>query len=367
LAELVGVDDVRTAMNRSAVALALISAALFGLSTPAAKVLLGAVSPALLAGLLYLGAGVGVAILRRLPLPVGKSEAPLSRAELPWLAGAVLAGGVIGPVLLMLGLARTDAAAASLLLTLEGAATVLIAWFVFGEHFDRRIAAGMLCLIAGAAILSWSGQPAFDTLIGPLAIVAACIAWGLDNNFTRKVSLADPLQIVQIKGLVAGPINIALGLAAGGSLPNAVTAAAAGIVGFLGYGVSLALFVIALRHLGTARTGAYFSTAPFVGAVAAVVALSEPLTIQLVVAGVLMALGVWLHLTEHHEHEHTHEAVLHAHAHVHDEHHQHAHGPDDPAGEPHSHVHEHGGLRHSHPHVPDMHHQHGHQKQNGRT
>jgi drug/metabolite transporter (DMT)-like permease len=364
---LVGLDDIRTAMNRSAVAFALISAALFGLSTPAAKALLGAISPALLAGLLYLGAGLGVAILRRLPLPIGKSEAPLSRAEMPWLGGAVLAGGVVGPVLLMLGLARTDAAAASLLLTLEGAATVLIAWFVFHENFDRRIAAGMLCLIAGAAVLSWSGQPAFDTRIGPLAIIAACVAWGLDNNFTRKVSLADPLQIVQIKGLVAGPINVAVGLAAGGSLPDGLAATAAGLVGFLGYGVSLAFFVVALRHLGTARTGAYFSTAPFVGAVAAVIALSEPVTVQLVAAGALMGLGVWLHLTEHHEHEHMHESVAHAHAHVHDEHHQHAHAPGDPAGEPHTHIHEHGGLRHSHPHVPDMHHQHGHRKQNGRT
>jgi len=354
-------------MNRSAVSFALLSAALFGLSTPAAKVLLGAISPALLAGLLYLGAGIGVAILRRLPLPVGKSEAPLSRADMPWLGGAVFAGGVVGPVLLMLGLARTDAVAASLLLTLEGAATVLIAWFVFQENFDRRIAAGMLCLVAGAAVLSWSGQPTFDTLIGPLAIVGACVAWGLDNNFTRKVSLADPLQIVQIKGLVAGPLNIAVGLAAGGSLPDGLAAAAAGLVGFLGYGVSLAFFVVALRHLGAARTGAYFSTAPFVGAVAAVVALSEPVTIQLVAAGALMGLGVWLHLTEHHEHEHTHERVSHAHAHVHDEHHRHAHGPGDPAGEPHTHVHEHGGLRHSHPHAPDMHHQHGHQTQNGRT
>src|SRR4029453_2070649 len=187
-------------MNRSAVSFALLSAALFGLSTPAAKVLLGAISPALLAGLLYLGAGIGVAILRRLPLPVGKSEAPLSRADMPWLGPAVLAGGVVGPVLLMLGLARTDAAAASLLLTLEGAATVLIAWFVFHENFDRRIAAGMLCLVAGAAVLSWSGQPTFDTLIGPLAIVGACVAWGLDNNFTRKVSLPHPPQNGQHKG-----------------------------------------------------------------------------------------------------------------------------------------------------------------------
>jgi hypothetical protein len=174
------------------------------------------------------------------------------------------------------------------------------------------------------------------------------------------VSLADPLQIVEIKGLVAGPINLLIGLAAGGALPAPSMATAAAIVGFFGYGVSLALFVVALRHLGTARTGAYFSTAPFIGAIAAVFLLHEPVTLQLLVAGLLMGFGVWLHLTETHEHEHEHEPVEHAHAHVHDVHHRHAHGPDDPPGEPHAHRHRHVRLRHRHPHMPDMHHTHRH-------
>jgi drug/metabolite transporter (DMT)-like permease len=235
-----------------------------------------------------------------------------------------------------------------------------MAWFIFHESFDRRIATGMLCLAAGAAVLSWSGAPTLQSVVGPLAIVGACIAWGLDNNFTRKVSLADPLQIVMLKGLIAGPVNIALGLSAGGSLPQALPTIAAGIVGFLGYGVSLALFVLALRHLGTARTAAYFSTAPFLGAIVSVVALGEQVTAQLFVAGVLMAIGVWLHLTERHEHEHGHESITHVHPHVHDEHHRHEHGPQHPLGEPHTHSHRHGGLRHAHPHVPDAHHQHRH-------
>jgi drug/metabolite transporter (DMT)-like permease len=260
----------------------------------------------------------------------------------------------------MFGLARTDAATASLLLTLEGAATALIAWFIFHENFDRRIATGMLCLLAGAALLAWAGAPSLHGVIGPLAITGACIAWGLDNNLTRKVALSDPLQIVELKGLFAGPVNVALGLWAGGSLPGAVPTLAAGIVGFLGYGVSLALFVVALRHLGTARTAAYFSTAPFLGAVAAVLALGEPVTAALLIAGALMAVGVWLHLTEHHEHEHSHEPLLHAHPHVHDAHHQHVHSANDPPGEPHTHPHRHGGLSHAHPHVPDAHHQHRH-------
>jgi drug/metabolite transporter (DMT)-like permease len=351
-------------MNRAAVLYALASAALFGLSTPAAKVLLGSVHPAVLAGLLYCGAGVGVAALRRvLPSRMisGAPEVALARLELPWLGGAIFMGGVVGPLLLMVGLARTDAAAASLLLTLEGVATALMAWFIFHENFDRRIVFGMAFLVAGAAVLSWSGAPTVGTIIGPLAILGACLAWGLDNNLTRKVSLADPLQVVELKGLIAGPFNLILGLSVGAQIPSLPAVMIAGVVGFLGYGVSLALFVVALRHLGTARTGAYFSTAPFLGGVAAVVALGEPITAQLVIAGALMAVGVLLHLTEHHEHEHLHEPIAHAHPHLHDEHHRHAHTGSDPPGEPHTHFHRHGRMLHAHPHLPDMHHVHRHE------
>lgn len=351
-------------MARRAVALALLSAALFGVSTPMAKALLGAIDPAILAGLLYCSSGFGIAIVRRFGrslIPKSHAaEVALRRNELPWLLGAIVVGGIVGPLLLMLGLARTEAATASLLLTLEGAATALIAWFIFQENFDRRIALGMASLVAGAIALSWSGQPTVSGLLGPFAVVGACIAWGVDNNLTRKVSLADPLQIVELKGVIAGPVNVIIGLASGGGIPGASSLLVAGIVGFIGYGVSLALFVLALRDLGTARTAAYFSTSPFLGAVAAVVFLREPATVQLVVAGALMAAGVWLHLTEHHEHEHSHEPMEHAHPHVHDAHHQHEHAPGDPWGEPHTHAHRHRRLRHAHPHVPDMHHQHKH-------
>jgi drug/metabolite transporter (DMT)-like permease len=351
-------------MNHHAILLALLSAALFGVSTPAAKALLGSIDPMVLAGLLYCGAGIGVAILRRVARPLFASadtnETPLGRTDVPWLAGAIVAGGIIGPVLLMFGLSRTEASTASLLLTLEGVATALLAWFVFHENFDRRIAAGMACLVAGAVVLSWTGHPTLSGLLGPLAIVGACVAWGIDNNLTRKVSLADPLQIVELKGLIAGPVSLALGLLAGGNLPNITTLMIAGFVGFIGYGVSLVLFVLSLRHLGTARTGAYFSTAPFLGTIAAVLFLHEPVTLQLLAAGLLMGGGVWLHLTEVHEHDHVHEPVEHAHLHVHDEHHQHEHSATDPAGEPHAHLHRHEKLQHKHAHVPDMHHTHRH-------
>jgi len=351
-------------MNRHAVLYALASAVLFGLSTPAAKALLGSLHPAVLAGLLYCGAGLGVALLRRIAptaySPANAPQAALARPDLPWLALAVAAGGIAGPLLLMFGLSRTDAAAASLLLTLEGPATAVIAWFVFHENFDRRIALGMACLVLGAGVLSWSGAPTIEGLLGPLAVFGACVAWGWDNNLTRKISLADPLQIVEIKGLIAGPVNLVLGLWAGGSLPDFRTLLVALLVGVLGYGISIALFVIALRDLGAARTGAYFSTAPFIGAVAAVMALGEPTSLRLLIAGLFMGIGVWLHLTEHHEHEHIHEPFGHVHPHVHDEHHQHEHGPEAPAGEPHTHFHRHGRLKHVHPHTPDMHHGHMH-------
>lgn len=327
--------------------------------------LLGSIDPIILAGLLYSGAGLGVAILRRagrsfLLAQVGAPEVPLQRKDVPWLAGAIVAGGMIGPVLLMVGLARTDAATASLLLTLEGVATALMAWFIFHENFDRRIALGMACLVAGAAVLAWSGQPTLSGLLGPFAIVGACAAWGLDNNLTRRVSLADPLQIVELKGLVAGPFNVMLALMAGAAIPSPASILLTALTGFLGYGVSLVLYVIALRDLGAARTGAYFATAPFLGAIIAVVGLGDPVTAGLLGAGVLMGLGVWLHATEHHEHEHIHQPTRHEHPHVHDAHHQHIHGPQDPPGEPHTHAHAHGPLQHSRPHTPDMHHTHRH-------
>ena len=340
--------------------IALASAALFGASTPFAKLLLGAVDPWLTAGLLYLGAGLGLAAihLSRAALRLPAAEAPLRRADLPWLAAVVAAGGVAGPLLLMLGLARTDAASASLLLNLEGLATMGLAWVVFRENVDRRLLLGALAILAGAALLSWSGGVGLSW--GALLIAGACLAWGVDNNLTRKLSSADPVRIAMVKGLVAGSVNLALALLQGAALPGPATALAAGVVGFLGYGVSLALFILGLRHLGTARTGAYFSLAPFVGAALAVAMLGEPPSARLLLAAGLMALGLWLHLAERHEHEHEHVPMEHEHRHVHDEHHRHEHGSGEPVEEPHTHRHRHEPLVHRHPHYPDLHHRHEH-------
>jgi drug/metabolite transporter (DMT)-like permease len=340
--------------------LALASAVLFGASTPLAKLLLGSVDPWFMAGLLYIGAGLGLAIIHllRSVLRLPAIEAPLRRPDMPWLTAVILFGGVLGPLLLMLGLARTEAAAASLLLNLEGLATMGIAWVVFRENVDFRLLLGAFAILAGAALLSWQGQASYWR--GGLLIVGACLCWGIDNNLTRQLSSSDPVQIAMLKGLVAGAVNLMLALWQGAAVPPAGSIAAIGIVGFLGYGVSLVLFVLGLRYLGTARTGAYFSLAPFVGAMLAVAMLGEALSVQLVIAGSLMGFGLWLHLAERHEHEHLHELMEHEHRHRHDEHHRHGHSPTDPPGEPHTHWHRHKPLVHRHSHYPDLHHRHGH-------
>jgi drug/metabolite transporter (DMT)-like permease len=340
---------------------ALLAAVLFGASTPLAKGLLASVSPQVLAGLLYLGSGLGLGTLwlwRRRRGMAG--EAPLARRDLPWLVGAIGFGGFLGPLLLLIGLSHTPASAASLFLNLEGVLTALLAWIVFRENVDRRIALGIVAIVAGGALLAWQGRLEWGGLSGPLLVAAACLCWAIDNNLTQKVSASDPLQIAALKGATAGTVNLAIGLSLAGSLPALPRIGAALVLGFFGYGLSLVLFVLALRSLGTARTGAYFSTAPFVGAILSVVLWHDPVTTTLVVAGGLMALGVWLHLTEHHIHAHTHESLSHAHPHIHDAHHQHSHAPDDPAGDPHSHTHVHEGVTHRHPHFPDIHHRHGH-------
>ena len=345
------------ALQHRGVLAALAAALLFGAGTPVAKVLLGTTSPLVLAGLLYLGSGVGLAAWRLLRR---SGRVRLERRNAAWLMGAVLAGGAVGPALLMWGLASLPASAAALLLNGEGVFTALLAWYLFKEAFDRRIAFGMLLIVVGAVVLSWPGEARFGALLPSLAVLGACFAWAIDNNLTRKVSLTDATYIAMIKGVVAGTANLLLALATGASLPAFATVIGAGALGLVSYGVSLVLFVVALRDLGTARTGAYFSTAPFAGAVLAVLLLREPLTLQLVLAGVLMAAGVWIHLSEQHRHVHVHRPVRHQHEHEHDIHHQHAHAPELPAGTRHSHAHEHQLLEHEHEHYPDAHHRHEH-------
>jgi drug/metabolite transporter (DMT)-like permease len=344
-----------------AVGAALAAALLFGASTPLAKQLLRDTSPMLLAGLLYLGSGVGLGSARLLR-DRGWRKPALGGDEWLWLLLAIGFGGVLGPLLLMLGLARTPAAAASLLLNLEAVLTALLAWIAFRENTDRRVVLGMALIVTGAATLAARGTADVHGFgWGAPLIALACLCWAIDNNLTRKVSAVDAVFLASLKGLAAGTVNTGLALLIGERLPPPAGVAAAMTVGLLGYGISLVLFVVALCGLGAARTGAYFSTAPFLGAAIAVLGFGEHSSPLFWLAALLMGAGVWLHLQERHEHAHTHRPVTHTHRHAHDEHHQHSHDFDWEGREPHTHAHAHPLLTHSHPHYPDIHHQHEHE------
>lgn len=342
--------------NRGALA-GLSSAVLFGAGTPVAKLLLGEVGPWLLAGLLYTASGVGLFCWRWLRRA---EKVQLARHEVWPLAGAVLFGGALGPLLLMMGLTAMPASSASLLLNAEGVFTAVIAWLVFREATDARMVAGFVLIAAGAVVLSWPSQVEAAALWPSLAVLGACLCWGIDNNLTRQVSLTDATWLAAVKGAVAGPVNLGLALLLGAALPAGSVLVAGGLVGLLSYGVSLVLFITSLRLVGTARAGAYFSVAPFFGALLAI-GLGDPPSWAMGLAGLLMAAGVGLHLSERHEHEHTHEPLDHDHWHTHDEgHHGHDHPFPVSPGTRHRHRHVHQGVTHAHPHFPDAHHRHRH-------
>ncbi len=345
-----------------AIGCALLSAGLFGASAPFAKMLLGSVSPWLLAAVLYLGSGAGLAIwdLLRSALPGAQATPSLARTDLPWLVAAIVAGGVAGPVLLLFGLSLSDASAAALLLNLEAVFTAAIAWTVFRENVGWRVFAGLLAIVAGGGLLAWEQVPRAGSFAGPLLVAGACLAWGIDNNLTRKVSGGDAVRIAGLKGLAAGAVNLLLALSWDAAMPSGAALAAGALLGFFGYGLSLVLFIVALRELGTARTGAYFSVAPFFGAALSVALLAERPSLAFWSAATLMALGVWLHVSERHAHGHAHEAMDHEHPHVHDAHHTHVHDFPWDSREPHVHPHRHEPLVHDHPHDPDLHHRHRH-------
>jgi drug/metabolite transporter (DMT)-like permease len=354
-------------MNVRPLVAVLASAVLFGASTPLAKLLLGGIPPVALAGLLYAGAFLGLAVYRgaagcarrRSRSQGSAGEAPLEKRDLPWLAGAILSGGIGAPILLMLGLSRVTGFAGSLLLNFEAAATALIAVFLFRENAGRRVWAAIALMTAGGVLLSWnSGQGRLE-LSGPLLILAAMAGWGLDNNLTRQISDKNPVQIAMAKGLVSGAFSLGLAFALGQGVSPDLPVFAGLAVGALGYGLSLVLFIKGLKGLGAFRAGALFSIAPFAGALVSILVLGDRIKPGLAAAGLLMAAAVVLVVRDRHAHAHHHDRMTHSHAHIHsDLHHDHAHEGD--VREPHLHGHVHEGTDHFHGHWPDSDHRHGH-------
>jgi drug/metabolite transporter (DMT)-like permease len=344
--------------HRRGLAYGCAAAVSFGVSTPLAKRLLDDVSPQLLAGLLYLGAFLALAVL--FPRRRRTHEAPLRRADMPRVVVLVAAGGVAAPVLLLVGLDRVAGSTGSLLLNLEGPFTLLVAVVVFREHLGRRPALGAAAIFAGAVMLSWSGPATSHDVLGAACIAAACALWAVDNNLTQALTVRDPVAIVRVKAAAGAVVNVALAVALGATWPVATIVVAALVLGAVSYGLSVLLDAYALRALGAAREAAIFATAPFVGAIVAVPLLSEHLGVLEIVAGGVMAGGASLMLTERHVHLHTHQPIVHEHAHRHDAHHRHEHEPGVAVREPHTHVHEHDEVTHAHPHVSDVHHRHEH-------
>lgn len=344
------------------IAPALVAATLFGSSTPLARALVGAIDPAWLAGCLYAGSGLGLSFVFAVRRASGRTQgvAPLTCRDLPWLAATILAGGVAAPLLFTFGLRDTAGATASLLLNLETVLTVALAWFAFREHYSARVVVGMILIVAACALLAWGERNLSGGIRGAPLIALACLGWALDNNLTRKIAGSDALAIAMTKGLFGGAVNLALAATFAGPPPQALSAIGAGVVGFLGYGVSLVLFVVALRSLGTARASAYYATAPFFGVAVAFAVLAERPERTFWITLPLIAVGVWLHLSERHGHWHSHEALVHDHPHEHDEHHRHTHDFAWDGNEPHAHAHSHDPVTHAHAHTPDLHHRHEH-------
>jgi drug/metabolite transporter (DMT)-like permease len=340
-------------------ALGIAAATLFGASAPISKRLLPELGPLRMAGLLYLGAGIALSVYG-LVRPTSKKmrEARLDRRDLRLLVGITVTGGIVGPVLMLAGLARVSGLVGSLLLNLEAPFTILLAVAVFREHLGRRAGLAAAAIVGGGLLLSWRSGELYADPLGVVAIAGGCLAWGIDNNLTQRLSLKDPVAVVLWKTLGAAACTLTLGLALRPTLPGPAVVGAAMLLGSLCYGASILLDMYALRVLGAAREAAYFATAPFVGAALAVPVLGDRFGAGEVGAAILMATGAWLLVREKHAHVHAHQPIEHEHMHVHDEHHRHAH--PEPVIEPHAHLHHHEPLEHEHPHVSDLHHRHRH-------
>lgn len=339
---------------------ALLAALFFGASAPIAKFLLGDnIAPIYLAAFLYLGSGTGTFLVRLTQRMRGKeAEADIKKPDVKWLAGAIISGGIIAPIILMISLQNTPASTASLLLNFEGVGTTLIALLFFKEAISRRAWTAILVITLASIFLSANFEGGFGLSLGALGIILACVLWGLDNNFTRNISGKDPLAIVAWKGLVAGTFSFFLALFLGNTLPSAPTILYTLLLGFVSYGLSTMLFIRSMRGLGAARTSALYGTAPLAGVLLSIVIFGEFPSFLFIIAAILMIGGALLLINEEHSHTHVHTAMIHEHSHSHnDPSHGHAN-----ADEVHSHEHEHPAEEHEHEHMPDIHHRHGHEE-----
>jgi drug/metabolite transporter (DMT)-like permease len=333
---------------------ALLAALFFGASAPISKLLLGDVPPVLMAAFLYLGSGTGISLIKLYQrFSKNQTEAGIKRPDVGWLAGAIISGGILAPIILMISLKNTPAATASLLLNFEGVATTLIALLFFRESISRRALGAIAAITLASIFLSTNFQGGFRFSIGALGVLLACFLWGVDNNFTRNISAKDPLTIVAWKGLVAGTFSLILGLLLGQQLPALITILSILLLGFISYGLSTMLFIYSMRGLGAARTSALYGTAPLAGVLLSILIFKDPITLMFIIAALLMVAGALLLANEAHAHFHIHMPVVHEHRHQHDEFHQHG-----AAEMTHSHEHEHPRTEHEHGHMPDIHHRH---------
>ena len=339
---------------------ALIAALFFGASAPIAKLLLGDnIAPIFLAAFLYLGSGAGTFLFRLTQRMRSKdAEADIKSPDIKWLAGAIIAGGILAPIILMISLQNTPASTASLLLNFEGVGTTLIALLFFKEAIGRRAWIAILVITLASIFLSTNFDEGFGLSLGALGIILACVLWGVDNNFTRNISGKDPLAIVAWKGLVAGTFSFFLAYFLGNALPSLTVILGTLVLGFVSYGLSTMLFIRSMRGLGAARTSALYGTAPLAGVLLSIFLFGEIPSFSFVIAAVLMIGGALLLINEEHSHSHTHTAMFHEHSHSHDDS---AHGHDTTKGV-HSHEHEHPAEEHEHDHMPDIHHRHGHEE-----
>ena len=340
--------------NAGFIVQALLAALFFGASAPLSKLLLLDVPPVLMAAFLYLGSGIGISLVKlSQKLTWNEREAGVRRPDVKWLAGAIISGGILAPIVLMISLRNTPAATASLLLNFEGVATTLIALFFFRESISRRALTAIFAITLASIFLSTNLEGGFGLSLGALGVILACMLWGVDNNFTRNISAKDPLTIVAWKGLVAGSFSLLLGLLLGQQLPALISILSILLLGFISYGLSTMLFIYSMRGLGAARTSALYGTAPLAGVLLSFIIFRDPLTLLFIFAATLMAAGALLLANEEHAHFHIHMPVVHEHRHKHDEFHVH-----DALDIAHSHEHQHPLTEHEHGHMPDIHHRH---------